>query len=129
MTCHPSHRKSYPIHKWAPFQGPWEEDTPGFEQFKLDVASPPEHKGPPNVTGGPDSEITCFRCRRDTYRVIDHRTEEEILAQLPDEQFRRGKGRGDPTAAENVLLLICPTCQHGMQMRESAVRRARDKSS
>lgn len=125
--CHPTHgttgkdkRKVRRIHKWKGFQAPWEEETPGFEEVKLEVVTPPTPPEPEG--GGPDSGITCFKCHNDTYRIVGHRSEEEILAELPTEQFRRSKGKGDPEAAQAVLMLACPKCKGRVQMKESVVR-------
>ena len=118
-------RKVQRQHKWKQFEAPWEEDPgPGFQEYKIDVASPPAEPGPPDVSG-PDTRVTCFRCKRDTYRVINSRTEEEILANLPGEQWRRSQGRGDPRATPTILLVICPRCKHGCQLRQEVIDRIR----
>lgn len=130
MSCHPSHgqtgkdtRSVRKIHHWAPFQAPWEEETPGFEQVKVEVVTPTEPPAPQG--GGPDTRVTCFRCHNDTYRVVDHKTEEEVLAQLPTEKYRRSKGRGDAEAADNILMLVCPKCEDRVQMKQSVIERLR----
>lgn len=136
MPCHPSHgttgkdtRSVRRQHVWAPFQAPWEEDPgPGFQQFKIEQASAPSPK-PPSEATGIDSGVKCFQCGQDTLRIVDHRTEEEVLASLPDEQYRRSQGRGDPRSTPEVLMLICPRCKSRYQLRREVVDRKRNENS
>ena len=117
-------RKVHKQHHWAPFQAPWEDDPgPGFQEYKIDVVTPPKEPGP--TGSGPDTGVECFRCHRNTYRVLDSRSAAEVLANLPDERWRRSQGRGDPKAAPAVLLVICPTCKHGAQLRQEVIERVR----
>lgn len=114
-------------HVWAPFQAPWEDDPgPGFEQFKLEQASTPSPKAPSGATGV-DTRVNCFQCRKDTLRIIDHRTEEEVLANLPDEQWRRSQGRGDRRNTPEVFLCVCPSCGARCQLRDEVIYRKRQE--
>lgn len=136
MPCHPTHgqvgkdtRSVRRQHRWAPFEAPWEEDPgPGFEHFKIGPPQSPPPEKPPDH-GGPDTGVTCFNplCGQDTYRIIESRTPEEILAGLPDEQWRRSQGRGDEKATPLVFMAICPRCQVKAQVTDELIQRIRAK--
>ena len=134
MPCHPTHgqagkdtRSVRRQHKWRPFQAPWEDDPgPGFQEYRLEPpVTPPPEKLPEH--GGPDTGVDCFECGRDTYRVVDSRTPEEILAGLPDEQWRRSQGRGDEQSTPLLLRVICPRCHVTAQVTDELVQRIRRK--
>lgn len=118
-------RRLQRIHIWRPFQAPWEDNLgPGWEQVKIGLPESPPTPKPPPAHAGVDTGVSCFNCHLDTLRVIDHRTEAEVLANLPDEQYRRSRGRGDAKAAPLVLMVICPRCKQRYQLREEVIRRA-----
>ena len=135
MPCHPSHgqtgkdhRKVRRQHHWRPFQAPWEEDPgPGFEEYRLDPPVTPPAEKPPDTAGGPDTGVDCFNCKQDTYRVIESKTPEEILASLPDERWRRQHGRGDVQNTPLVFMVICPRCHVKAQLTDEVVQRIRAK--
>jgi len=137
MPCHPSHgqagkdhRSVRRQHKWRPFQAPWEDDPgPGFQEFKLEPPVTPPAEKPPETAGGPDTGVTCFNplCGQDTYRIIKSKTAEEVLAGLPDEQWRRSQGRGDEQSTPLVFMVICPRCQVKAQLTDEIVQRIRSK--
>lgn len=113
--------------RWKFGEDPHDDDAhpdSGWEYVTLDYPEhPPEDTNPYGGKGGPDSGVRCFNCHGYTYRILDTRTPEEILAGLPDEQWRRSQGRGDDRAAPRVYLLVCPKCENRVQLNEEAIER------
>jgi hypothetical protein len=115
--------------RWKFGEDPYDPDThpdSGWNYVSLDVT---EHEAkdvnPYKGKGGTDSGVTCFTCRAETYRIVDERTPAQVLAELPDEQWRRSQGRGYERAAPRVYLLVCPKCEGRVQMNEEALERVR----
>jgi hypothetical protein len=102
------------IHQWKFGQDPQDPDAElgsGWEYATVDVQAPPVPPNAPEVVGGPDSEFPCMQCKRNTYRIIDHK----------DVHIVTGYGIGREEFKDTKLLLVCPTCRHGIQMYQSGL--------
>lgn len=114
--------------RWALGQDPHDPDADESSPWDyvrvIADEAPPSPENPLRRRSGPDAGFPCWKCHGPNYRILESRTEAEILAggSVDDEVWARQNGRGDPERAPNVYALACPQCDDFIQISERALR-------
>jgi Zn finger protein HypA/HybF involved in hydrogenase expression len=104
--------------KWHPGQDPQDPDAyPGtpWKWVKYeDLLPKPDPKSvEPENLGGPDTEVECFKCHHNTYRIIGSKEFTEVTGySIMREEY-----------SDTKLMLICPNCHDRIQIYESVLKR------
>jgi hypothetical protein len=114
-------RKVHKQHHWKWGEDPNDPDTsdPRWEFTTYEKLAPkPEPVLPEEEpTGGPDSKVTCYRCKHNTYRIVK---QQPVI-------YKSGWGATYTEEKDAKLMLVCPTCRDRIQIYESYLQRIRGR--
>jgi hypothetical protein len=114
-------RKVHKQHHWTWGQDPNDPDTsdPRWEFTNYEKLQPPAEPTPsaPRLSG-PDSEVECFDCHHNTYRIVMSQT---VI-------FKSGWGSTYTEERDTKLMLVCPNCGSRTQVYQSYLDRRKHES-
>lgn len=138
MTCHPSHQKQAAPdpraikrqHRWKFGHDPHDDDaTPESDWVYAHLEQETQHIPDQRhlLKGGPESGMPCPKCQ-EIMRVAGSMTAKEILEQDEVEVVNKdlmNEADWERLSKDVICVLVCPKCQHKMQMREEFLPRKR----